>query len=108
MHGATIKKNLTLSLSFASIIFFTSSLTVSCVFRFPYHRVLLRLPVFCFFLLLLLLLQVGYEPDLQQLTAYRLSDFQDRYFAKYSTVMRHITTFRSTTDRIYDGGPIRL
>jgi len=25
-----------------------------------------------------------------------------------STVMRRITTFRSTTDRIYDGGPIRL
>jgi len=24
------------------------------------------------------------------------------------TVMRHITTFRSSTDRIYDGGPIRL
>jgi hypothetical protein len=26
----------------------------------------------------------------------------------YSTGMRRITTFRSTTDRIYDGGPIRL
>ena len=25
-----------------------------------------------------------------------------------NTVMRRITTFRSTTDRIYDGGPIRL
>ena len=25
-----------------------------------------------------------------------------------STVMRRITTFRSTTDRIYDGGPIIL
>ena len=25
-----------------------------------------------------------------------------------STGMRRITTFRSTTDRIYDGGPIRL
>ena len=25
-----------------------------------------------------------------------------------ATVMRRITTFRSTTDRIYDGGPIRL
>ena len=24
------------------------------------------------------------------------------------TFMRHITTFRSTTDRIYDGGQIRL
>jgi len=24
------------------------------------------------------------------------------------TVVRRITTFRSTTDRIYDGGPIRL
>ena len=28
-------------------------------------------------------------------------------FVKY-TDMRRITTFRSTTDRIYDGGPIRL
>ena len=26
----------------------------------------------------------------------------------FSTVMRRIATFRSTTDRIYDGGPIRL
>jgi hypothetical protein len=26
----------------------------------------------------------------------------------FNTVMRHITTFRSTTDLIYDGGPIRL
>ena len=26
----------------------------------------------------------------------------------YYTGMRRITTFRSTTDRIYDGGPIRL
>ena len=25
-----------------------------------------------------------------------------------STVMRRITTFQSTMDRIYDGGPIRL
>ena len=25
-----------------------------------------------------------------------------------NTDMRRITTFRSTTDRIYDGGPIRL
>jgi hypothetical protein len=25
-----------------------------------------------------------------------------------NTVMRRITTFRSTTDRIYDGGPIIL
>ena len=25
---------------------------------------------------------------------------------KWNTVMRRITTFRSTTDRIYDGGPI--
>ena len=29
-----------------------------------------------------------------------------RYFC--STGMRRITTFRSTTDRVYDGGPIRL
>jgi hypothetical protein len=27
---------------------------------------------------------------------------------KTNTNMRRITTFRSTTDRIYDGGPIRL
>jgi len=27
---------------------------------------------------------------------------------KLHTVMRRITTFRSTTDRIYDSGPIRL
>jgi hypothetical protein len=26
----------------------------------------------------------------------------------YITGMRHITTFRATTDRIYDGGPIIL
>ena len=26
----------------------------------------------------------------------------------HSTGMRHTTTFRSTTDRIYDGGPTRL
>jgi len=25
-----------------------------------------------------------------------------------TTGMRHITTFWSTTDRLYDGGPIRL
>jgi hypothetical protein len=25
-----------------------------------------------------------------------------------STSMRRLTTFRSTTDRIYDGGPIRI
>jgi len=28
--------------------------------------------------------------------------------AEIRTGMRRITTFRSTTDRIYDGGPIRL
>ena len=27
---------------------------------------------------------------------------------EHDTVMRRITTFRSTTDHIYDGGPIRL
>ena len=28
--------------------------------------------------------------------------------SQYDTVMRRITTFRSTTDGIYDGGPIQL
>jgi hypothetical protein len=34
--------------------------------------------------------------------------FQERMWFFYSTVMRHITTFRSTSDRIYDGGLVRL
>ena len=29
-------------------------------------------------------------------------------YLKQTTNMRRITTFRSTTDRIYDGGPIRF
>ena len=32
----------------------------------------------------------------------------DTDYAIPSTVIRRITTFRSKTDRIYDGGPIRL
>ena len=31
-----------------------------------------------------------------------------RFCSMQNTVMHHITTFQSRTDRIYDGGPIRL
>jgi len=30
------------------------------------------------------------------------------YSMQKNTIMQSITTFRSTTDRIYDGGPTRL
>jgi hypothetical protein len=36
------------------------------------------------------------------------NDSPNRSLRFVSTVMRRTTTFRSTTDRIYDGGPIRL
>ena len=39
-------------------------------------------------------------------TAYRIVGGES--FWELSTGMRRITTFRSTTDRIHDGGPIRL
>jgi len=35
-------------------------------------------------------------------------DFTDSVEIYTNTAMCLITTFRSTTDRIYDGGPIRL
>ena len=49
----------------------------------------------------------GREEDEKFLAQSIVSDAEDA-FAKHSTGMRRITTFRSTTDCIYDGRPIRL
>jgi len=52
-------------------------------------------------------IQISFPQETRQL-GLCVSNSLGPVYTKADTVMRIITTFQSTTDRVYDGGPIKL